>query len=36
LEWTPEDGRRRESWKTKEDMARYTERRFGSDGCGLE
>jgi len=25
-----------ESWKTKEEMARFTERRFGDDGCGLE
>jgi len=26
----------KETWKTKEDMARYIERRFGRDGCGLQ
>jgi len=23
-------------WKTKEDIARYTGRRFGGNGCGVE
>jgi len=25
-----------EGWKTKEDMTRHAERKFGDDGCGLE
>ena len=31
------DSRRwqKKTWKTKEDIARYTERRFGRDGRGL-
>jgi len=28
--------RQKESWTTKEDMAGYTERRFGDDGCVFE
>jgi len=32
------DSRRwqKETWKAKEDMARYTEGRSGADGSGLE
>jgi len=33
LKWIPEGGRRRGgTWKTKEDMARHTEGRFGHTG----